>query len=183
MDAQLKIISKYLSFILRHQPQAIGLQLDAQGWAAIDELIDKTRDHAIDRALLELVVETNDKQRFSISSDGERIRANQGHSLAVDLQLEAQRPPLRLFHGTAQRFMPSILSQGLLKQGRHHVHLTESLAVARAVGGRYGKPMILEIAAQAMYEAGFEFFRSPNNVWLVDHVPQVFIMQSETLAL
>lgn len=175
MDKELKAISKYFSFLLRHQPEAIGLQLNDQGWAPIDDLIKKTTDFKLTRELIEIIVETNDKQRFSISEDGDLIKANQGHSIEVNLNLTAQEPPEILLHGTSERFIKLIESIGLTKQKRHHVHLTESEAVAKTVGGRYGKPIILAIPAKKMHQDGYTFFKTVNNVWLADHIPIVYI--------
>jgi len=163
--------SKYLSFILRHQPQAIDLALNNHGWASIDELLSKTTDIYLTRELLQIVVETNSKQRFAISDDGLYIRANQGHSIAVDLALKPSKPPSVLLHGTAERFLPMILREGLVKGERHHVHLTESYDVARAVGARYGKPVILQIQTQPLVAQNIDFFKTPNLVWLVNAVP------------
>ncbi|MBU2712073.1 RNA 2'-phosphotransferase [Zooshikella harenae] len=175
MDKQLKKVSKYLSFLLRHKPDSIGLILDEQGWASIAALIELTTDVELSREIIEVVVETNDKQRFSISEDGTKIRANQGHSIAIDLNLAPIEPPGCLYHGTATRFLASIMEKGITKQQRHHVHLTESIAVGKAVGGRYGKPVILVIDAQAMFQDGFVFFKTANNVWLVEEVPPAYI--------
>lgn len=171
MQKDLKKISKYLSFILRHKPEAIGLSLDASGWASIDEIIALTKSFPLNRAVIELVVETNDKQRFQLDFDNNRIRANQGHSIDVDLQLTPVQPPEVLLHGTAERFLSSILKTGLIKQKRHHVHLTESEEVASSVGSRYGNPVVLQIDARKMSAEGVNFYRSANNVWLVDAVP------------
>lgn len=179
MDQQLKKISKYLSFLLRHKPDSIGLKLDNQGWASIDELIELTTDIKLSREIIEIVVETNDKQRFSISDTGTKIKANQGHSITIDLNLAPTEPPAYLHHGTASRFLESILEKGITKQQRHHVHLTESLAVAKAVGSRYGKPVILCIDSQAMVKDGFDFFKTTNNVWLVDEVLPAYLKISE----
>lgn len=171
----IKAVSKYFSYLLRHQPDAIGLQLDKSGWASIDELIEKTTDFVLTRDLVDVVVETNDKQRFSISDDGLLIRANQGHSIGVDLDLMPMVPPEYLLHGTAERFVPAIREFGLKKMQRHHVHLSASAAVARNVGSRYGKPVLLEVKAKAMHDEGFVFFKTANNVWLVDNVPIHYI--------
>lgn len=171
MEKDLTKVSKYLSYLLRHKPEAVGVVLDEQGWASVDELIEKTVDFELSVDLLRLVVETNDKQRFCLSDDGTRIRANQGHSIDVDLALQPQEPPEVLLHGTAERFWGSIEDNGLEKRGRHHVHLSVSESVAMSVGQRYGTPVLLEIAAGKMFRDGFEFFRTANNVWLVDHVP------------
>lgn len=177
MAQELTKISKYLSFILRHQPVAIGLSLDSNGWASINELIKKTTDFELTHDLLNLVVETNDKQRFVIDLQQNKIRANQGHSIDVDLSLEPLVPPAVLLHGTAERFYQSIKQQGLTKQKRHHVHLSESATIATSVGSRYGKPILLEIDAKRMYEQGYKFYRSANNVWLVETVPSQFIKE------
>lgn len=178
MNTSITAISKYFSYLLRHHPEAIGLTLDEQGWASIDELIAKTRDFVLTHELINIVVETNDKQRFSISADGQKIRANQGHSIDVDLALSPMQPPDILLHGTAEKFIASIMRDGLSRQQRHHVHLTESRAVAQAVGSRFGKAVILVIAARRMQVDGYVFFKTANNVWLVDHVPVSYIAQS-----
>ena len=173
-----KRLSKFLSFILRHHPESIGIQLDAQGWVDIDELLQAAREDGqpFTRDLLEAVVRDNDKQRFSISNDGCRIRANQGHSLrSVELELEPRCPPDELYHGTVPRFLESIREQGLLKGARNSVHLSADRTTAISVGSRRGKPVVLEIAALAMAEQGYEFFLSENGVWLTETVPPDFI--------
>lgn len=175
MEKELTKVSKYLSFILRHKPEEIGLELDANGWGAVEDLINKTTDVPLTKELLEIVVETNDKQRFVYSEDGMKIRANQGHSINIKLDLPRLRPPEFLFHGTAERFWSSIHNDGLVKGGRHHVHLTESVAVAKSVGARYGKPVLLKISSQRMSDEGVKFYKTPNNVWLVDFVPVNYI--------
>lgn len=177
MEKKLTKVSKYLSFLLRHKPEVIGLKLDEQGWASIDELIDKTSDFELDDEILKVVVETNDKQRFALDMEERKIRANQGHSIDVDLDLEPVIPPDTLLHGTAGRFIEAIMAEGLTKQNRHHVHLSESESVASAVGQRYGKLVLLKIDAKRMYQEGYEFFRSANNVWLVNSVPACYISQ------
>lgn len=174
-DASLEKISKYLSFLLRHQPEAIGLSLDAQGWASIDELINKSRNPKLSRETLLLVVQTSDKQRFALDENAELIRANQGHSIAVDLDLTPQTPPAWLYHGTAERFLPAIREQGLIKGKRHHVHLSATPEIAKAVGARYGKPVILQIPAEKMHAEGIVFYQTANHVWLVNHVPPEFL--------
>lgn len=149
-------ISKFLSFILRHKPESIGLDLDESGWANIDDLITRTNQFseltAIDRKLLFAVVNSNDKKRFSISEDGLRIRARQGHSIHVDLQLQQVIPPDRLYHGTATRFLRRILQEGLKPQNRHHVHLSTDIDAAAAIGKRHGKPAILSINSREMHQ-------------------------------
>jgi putative RNA 2'-phosphotransferase len=169
--------SKFLSLVLRHQPQTIGLTLDASGWAAVDELIAQSAlaRRPLTRPLIEEVVRTNDKKRFALSDDGSRIRANQGHSIDVDLGLGAIEPPARLYHGTALRFLDSILASGLDKRQRHHVHLSESTSTAMAVGARYGAPVLLEINAGAMFRDGCTFFQAQNNVWLTDQVAPQYL--------
>ncbi|MBN3792460.1 RNA 2'-phosphotransferase [Burkholderia sp. Ac-20353] len=170
--------SKYLSYLLRHEPQAIGLQLDQEGWADIDALIAGAARHgqALDRATIEAVVATNDKKRFALSDDGRRIRAVQGHSTpAVQRQYPEQPPPAVLYHGTATRFRESIRERGLKAGARHHVHLSQDLRTAVTVGKRYGKPVVLAIQAGRMHERGFRFFLAENGVWLVDAVPAEFL--------
>lgn len=170
-------ISKFLSLILRHKPETIGLELDEQGWASIDDIICRASAHGrvLDRGMIDEVVATNDKNRFSISSDGTKIRANQGHSVQVELGLTPVKPPSALYHGTATRFLESILSQGLHPSGRHHVHLSSDRETAKKVGQRHGKPVILKVEAGAMDSAGHVFYRSDNGVWLTDHVPVQYI--------
>ena len=177
MNQKIISTSKFISLVLRHQPEKIGLQLDGNGWADIDELLRQAGKAGknISRALLEEVVADNGKQRFVISDDGKRIRANQGHSIEVDLGLAPLRPPESLFHGTASRFVDSILATGLERRSRHHVHLTESATTAEAVGRRYGQLVMLRIASGAMAAQGHVFFRSANDVWLVESVPPRFI--------
>lgn len=170
--------SKFLSFVLRHEPQAIGLTLDSEGWANIDALIDgAARDgRTLDRALIENVVASSDKKRFSISPDGQSIRAVQGHSTkSVELQFEEKQPPETLYHGTATRFMDSINEQGLIPGSRHHVHLSQETATASAVGQRYGTVVILQVAARQMQEQGFKFYQAENGVWLTERVPAEFL--------
>jgi putative RNA 2'-phosphotransferase len=170
--------SKFLSFVLRHEPQAVGLTLDSEGWANIDALIDgAARDgRTLDRALIENVVASSDKKRFSISPDGQSIRAVQGHSTkSVELQFEEKQPPETLYHGTATRFMDSINEQGLIPGSRHHVHLSQETATASAVGQRYGTVVILQVAARQMQKQGFKFYQAENGVWLTERVPAEFL--------
>ncbi len=170
--------SKFLSLVLRHKPETIGVTLDQQGWVDVDELLEKmnAKGHPISRAQLEQIVAENDKKRFAFSEDGRRIRANQGHSVAVDLSLRPLEPPLVLYHGTVRRNRSSIEENGLLKQQRQHVHLSADRETAQLVGQRYGKPVILEITAQQMQKDGYAFFRSENGVWLTDQVPPAYIV-------
>lgn len=173
-------LSKFLSLILRHQPEKIGLTLDAQGWVSIAQLLSQAQAHGhtlSHTALLEIVAH-NDKQRFAISTDGLRIRANQGHSLAVDLALLPQTPPDVLFHGTASRFLAKILAEGLQPMQRHHVHLSTNADLALSVGARYGLPQLLWIDAKQMAADGYSFYCTENGVWLTDHVPVAYIQQN-----
>jgi putative RNA 2'-phosphotransferase len=170
-------LSKFLSYVLRHKPDAIGLSLDAQGWVAIGDLIDKSRTAGTEFTREELlhVVVTSDKKRFSVSADGQRIRAAQGHSVTVQRGLSPQVPPDVLYHGTATRFLASILSEGLKRQSRQQVHLSLDEAKARRVGERHGQPVILEVDTLRMHAEGFKFFLADNGVWLTDHVPPGFL--------
>jgi putative RNA 2'-phosphotransferase len=174
---KLKSASKFLSFVLRHHPEEIGISLDSSGWANIADLIALTqnRKQPLTEELILEIVATNDKQRFALSSDGLRIRASQGHSVAIDLQLLPQTPPDILYHGTATRFLESIQQQGLLPGTRQHVHLSADQNIALQVGQRHGKPFVLTVNALKMHESGCEFYRSDNGVWLVAAVPAEFI--------
>jgi putative RNA 2'-phosphotransferase len=170
-------LSKFLSFVLRHDPGTIGLRLDAQGWARIDELIRKASaaGRKFRREDLLDVVATNDKKRFSLSEDGLRIRAAQGHSVAVDLGLPPREPPQVLYHGTATRFLDAIWLEGLKPQARQQVHLSTDAATALRVGQRHGKPIVLQIDAHVMHAHGFKFYFADNGVWLTDSVPREFL--------
>ncbi|WP_459212286.1 RNA 2'-phosphotransferase [Aquimarina rhabdastrellae] len=170
-------ISKFLSLILRHKPQTIGIQLDKEGWTSIDILLQKAnkRFPGLNREILYQVVAQNDKKRFSLNEDKTLIRASQGHSVKVDLGYQEQKPPAILYHGTIAKFLPVIQEQGLLKMQRHHVHLSEDIETATKVGSRRGKPVILTIDAKKMHESDIKFYRSQNGVWLTDHVPSLYI--------
>jgi putative RNA 2'-phosphotransferase len=178
MDKKLVRISNFLSLVLRHKPETIGLSLDRRGWARVDELIAATNRAGVplDQALLRQVVEQNDKQRFAFSDDGLRIRASQGHSLPVDLGLEPLAPPQFLYHGTATRFLNSIRRHGLIPRGRVHVHLSPDEPTALRVGKRHGKPVVLTVQAGRMHRDGFKFYRSANRVWLTQKVPVEYLM-------
>lgn len=175
-------ISKFLSYVLRHEPEAIGLSLDVNGWANIDELIAKStaKGTVFTREELDSVVAHNDKKRFVINSDGTKIRASQGHSITVELNLQQVVPPEILYHGTAERFRPAIYQEGLRKMERQHVHLSKERETAYQVGIRYGKPVILEIEAGRMHRDGFTFFLSENGVYLTDHVPVKYFKDEDT---
>ncbi len=172
-DQQTKRISKFLSLVLRHKPQTIQLNLNEQGWADVDELLTKMTKHRknITFDQLQYVVENNDKQRFTFNDDQTKIRANQGHSNDIQLNLEAQTPPKTLYHGTATRFLESIFEKGLIKGKRQHVHLSSDIETATKVGNRHGKIAMLTVQSGKMHEAGFEFYLSKNGVWLTDHIP------------
>jgi putative RNA 2'-phosphotransferase len=180
MDRRLVTLSKYLAKHLRHAPEALGLTLQPGGWVSVDELLaaSERAGFAIHYDDLLECVETNDKQRFSFDDTGDLIRANQGHSTAVDLQLAQATPPAILFHGTVERFLAPIRAEGLKKGKRHHVHLSADVETARKVGARRGKPIILQIAAGKMHEQGIAFFLSANGVWLTDAVPAVFLTKT-----
>jgi putative RNA 2'-phosphotransferase len=169
--------SKFLSLILRHQPEIIGLSLDENGWAEVSQLIELANKQgtALTPELLEEVVATNDKKRFAFNADKSRIRASQGHSIAVDLALVPQQPPAYLFHGTATRFLDSIRDRGLLPGSRQHVHLSEDESIAKNVGQRHGKPIVLKVRSGEMAQAGTSFFLSDNGVWLTDNVPSQYL--------
>lgn len=168
-------ISKYLSYILRHSPESINIEMDNHGWVWINDLIDKTTKYDLSYDLIKAVVKTNRKKRFSISEDGKRIRANQGHSLEIDLDLEEKEPPQVLYHGTAKRFLEKILDEGLKPMGRHDVHLSLQESTAVEVGKRYGQPVVLEIMSQKMYEDDIKFYESDNGVWLTGYVDPKYI--------
>lgn len=170
-------LSKLLSLVLRHDPARIGLRLDAAGWVSISDLLDALRRTGTpaSRADLEMVVRTNNKQRFAIDSVSDMIRANQGHSVNVDLGLVPAIPPEVLFHGTPERNVDAILREGLVKGSRHAVHLSADIATARRVGARRGRPVVLTVTSSVMHAAGHGFTRSANGVWLVERVPPEYI--------
>ncbi len=174
---ELKQKSKWLSKHLRHSPQKVGLILEDGGWVTVDDLLKAANRNHMPMTLRELdeVVANNDKQRFSFDSKGHKIRANQGHSVEIDLQLQPLTPPATLFHGTATKNKEAILAQGLNKGKRHHVHLSREVQTAIQVGSRHGKPLVLTIDALGMHANGFDFYRSDNGVWLVEEVPPRFI--------
>lgn len=170
-------ISRFLSLVLRHKPEKIGLNLNANGWVQVDELIEKA-EHAglsLSRPLLEKIVQTNDKKRFCFSPDGKMIRANQGHSIPVDLGLQPQEPPAVLYHGTASRFIESISRSGINPMGRQFVHLSLDKSTALKVGARHGAPIVVSVLAGQMHAQGLEFYLSDNNVWLTRFVPPGYL--------
>jgi putative RNA 2'-phosphotransferase len=166
-------ISKFLSLVLRHKPEELGLELDAAGWVPVNDLLEAAAFHGMkfSREQLDEVVRTNEKKRFAFSADGRMIRANQGHSVEVELGYEPAVPPPILYHGTVERFLPSIRKQGLIKGNRQHVHLSPDVDTAIGVGNRRGKPVVLKVSSGQMQADGFAFYLSANGVWLTDHVP------------
>ncbi len=171
--------SRFLSLVLRHQPDLLGIELDSAGWVEVDVLLAAlaANGRETSRAQLQEIVATNDKQRFAFNADATRIRASQGHSIDVDLEYRACQPPTLLYHGTVARFLDSIRRQGLDKRSRHHVHLSATIETATTVGRRRGDPVILEVDAAKMVQAGHSFFVSENGVWLTDAVPPDFIRE------
>jgi putative RNA 2'-phosphotransferase len=174
---QLKKISKSMSYVLRHRPDTIGIELQENGWIGVDELL-----RAFDRngkpftyEVLKRVVTENDKQRFEFSADGLQIRARQGHSVEVDLGYTPSEPPEKLYHGTATRNLDSIRAQGLVKGNRHHVHLSTNIETMFQVAMRHGKPAVLRVDSARMHGDGFQFFVTGNQVWLTDHVPPQYL--------
>ena len=177
MTRDLVKVSKFLSLVLRHQPERIGLDLDANGWADIAHLVERAAAHGMPLTI-ELILEvvaTSDKQRFALDADQGRIRANQGHSVDVDLGVEPVEPPPILFHGTAARSIAAIRTAGLKPGQRRHVHLSPDAATATKVGSRHGKPVVLRVLSGRLWALGSQFFRSANGVWLTDAVPAEFI--------
>lgn len=172
-----KTVSKFLSLVLRHSPEKIGLKLDENGWADVDELILKCskKGQKLDAVLLDYVVENNDKKRFAYNEDKTKIRASQGHSISVELNLNEAEPSEFLYHGTVAKFLENIKKKGLQKMSRQHVHLSKDRETAIKVGGRRGVPQILTVRSGAMYKDGFKFYLSENNVWLTDQVPAKYI--------
>jgi putative RNA 2'-phosphotransferase len=177
MEKQLKHISKLLSLVLRHQPEAIGISLNENGWADVPELIKKINatGNTIDFALLQTVVDTNDKKRFIFNEDKTMIRANQGHSIEVELDLKEVAPPDFLYHGTVLKFLEAIKKDGLKKMSRQHVHLSKEAQTATIVASRRGAPVILTVNAMVMHTEGFKFYLSENGVWLTNEVPAKYI--------
>ncbi len=170
-------ISKFLSLILRHKPETIGLNLDENGWADVTELMTKAAKIGVKFTEEELdeVVATNEKKRFAFSEDKTKIRASQGHSVEVNLELKPIRPPEILYHGTVEKFIESITAEGLKKMSRQHVHLSADIETAKKVGGRRGSPVILNVNAGLMHLEGVLFYQSDNGVWLTDHVETKYI--------
>ncbi|MET3896083.1 putative RNA 2'-phosphotransferase [Devosia sp. UYZn731] len=173
----MKELGRLLSNVLRHAPERLGITIDEHGWTPVEPLIAHARKAGfkIDRAILERVVAENDKQRFTLSADGQRIRAAQGHSIPIDLGLPPSEPPEVLFHGTARHNLDAIFAKGLLAGRRRHVHLSLSQETAIKVGGRHGTPVVLRIAAGRMHADGIEFWRADNGVWLTVEVSPAYL--------
>ncbi len=168
--------SKYMSLILRHKPEVIGIQLDEHGWANVDELIAGiAMTQPFDMNLLEKIVAEDNKQRYSFNEDKTLIRANQGHSIPVDVELKKTKPPAVLYHGTGEKYTASIDDQGLIPKSRLYVHLSKDIDTAKKVGSRHGKPVIYEVDAERMQQDGFDFYLSVNGVWLTKSVPTGYL--------
>lgn len=181
MNKNLTQTGKFISLVLRHKPGEIGLQLDENGWADVNELIEKLnkKGAGIDLEILNEIVATNNKKRFSFNDDKTKIRANQGHSIEVDVELQPATPPDVLYHGTAEKHISSIMASGLNKRQRLHVHLSAHYDTAINVGSRHGKPVVLHVDAAAMSRDGIVFYLSQNNVWLVDSVPVQYLRKAD----
>ena len=176
----LQSISKYISLILRHKPWVIGITLDENGWAKVDELIKGiAKDRKFDMAMLEEIVRTDNKQRYAFSADKSLIRANQGHSVSVDVELKEKQPPEILWHGTGKKFETSIDKNGLVSKNRLYVHLSQDEETAVKVGERHGKPVLYNVFAKRMYDDGYKFYISENGVWLTEKVPARYIEKLE----
>lgn len=175
--------SKFISLILRHRPEAIGISLDTHGWADVEALIsgiNRSGGHTIDMEVLEEIVRTDEKQRYSFNEDHTKIRANQGHSISVDVDLEEKNPPDILWHGTGEKYVSSIDKKGLIPKGRLYVHLSSDIETARKVGSRHGKPVIYEIDCRKMKEDGYRFFLSANHIWLTKEVPAKYLKKTSS---
>lgn len=174
-----KKISKFMSLILRHKPDVVGLELDKNGWVDIKDLVYSINKYygteTISLGSINKIVSSDNKNRYEIDLDGKRIRARQGHSVDVDLSLNEKIPPEILYHGTCIRFLDSILKNGIDKRSRQYVHLSENVATATIVGKRHGAPSVLSIRSGDMYRNGFKFYKSTNNVWLTDHVSKDYV--------
>ena len=166
-------VSKFIALILRHQPDAIGISLDEHGWADVEELIAgiNAAGRHLDRELLEEIVRIDEKQRYRFNEDHSRIRANQGHSISVDVELKEALPPEILWHGTGEKSRDAIEKEGLKPMGRLYVHLSADRQTARKVGSRHGRPVIFRVNAEQMAKEGFHFYLSENHVWLTKEVP------------
>ena len=179
-EKQITQISKFLSLVLRHQPEIIGIQLDQNGWVNVSELIEKANKYGVsfDNDLLHHIVQTNSKKRFAFNETLDKIRASQGHSIAIELGYESQKPPAILYHGTGKKSVESIIDKGLEKRDRQHVHLSSDIETAIKVGQRHGKPFVFIVLAEQMHEDNFQFFIADNGVWLTDNVPAKYLKRN-----
>ena len=176
----LKDVSKYMSLILRHKPEAIGISLDEHGWANVEELIAGiAKNDEFNMEILEEIVRTDEKQRYSFNEDKTLIRANQGHSIPVDVELEEKEPPEILWHGTGEKYVSAIDEEGLISKSRLYVHLSKDEETAVKVGTRHGKPVIYHVLAKQMYDDGYKFYHSVNGVWLTKEVPVKYLTKIE----
>ena len=176
--SNIKNTSKFISLILRHKPETVGISLDEHGWADVQALIDginASGGHHLDMDLLEEIVRTDEKQRYSFNEDHTLIRANQGHSIPVDVELEEKTPPALLYHGTGEKYVPAIDEHGLIPKSRLYVHLSADMPTAKKVGSRHGKPVIYEVDCERMTADGFKFYLSANHVWLTKVVPKEYL--------
>jgi putative RNA 2'-phosphotransferase len=176
----LTAISKYMSLILRHKPETIGISLDEHGWADVDELImGIAKTHEFNMDILKEIVYSDNKQRYSFNEDKTLIRANQGHSIPVDVELDEVEPPIELWHGTGAKYVASIVEQGLIPKTRLYVHLSEDIDTAVKVGMRHGKPVIYIVKAGDMFSDGYKFYLSKNGVWLTKQVPVKYLVKQD----
>lgn len=180
-EKQLTHISKFLSLVLRHQPETIGIELDQNGWVDVNILVEKSNNYGVnfDIETLKRIVEINSKKRFAFNEGFDKIRASQGHSIEIELGYINQKPPEILFHGTGENSVQSILDSGLEKRTRHHVHLSSNIETAIKVGQRHGKPFVFKVLAEEMYNDNFQFFISDNGVWLTDNVPRKYLKHDD----
>ena len=180
MENEFKV-SKLLSLILRHNPDKIGITLDKNGWVDVNSLLENLKKEKVDLTFMELkgIVDNNNKKRFAFSDDFKKIRASQGHSLEIDLDYKEQKPPEILFHGTATKNLNLILTEGIKKMSRHHVHLSQDVVTALQVGKRHGNPLILKVDSYRMYRDGLVFYLSENSVWLIEFVPSKYVQIDE----
>lgn len=180
-EKQLLKTSKFLSLVLRHQPEIIGLELDQNGWVDINDLLQKSNNHGqqLDRHILNHIVATNSKKRFAFNDNLDKIRASQGHSIEIELGYTNQKPPTLLFHGTSEQSVQSIQVSGLEKRNRQHVHLSSQIETAINVGKRHGKPVVFKVQAEQMYLDNYAFFFSDNCVWLTECVPPKYLKRME----
>jgi len=178
VESKLVRISKFLSLVLRHRPETIGISLDTEGWADVEELVKKAFEAGVilDRPILRQVVEHGEKKRFSFNDDGTKIRANYGHSIPIVLKDESAEPPEFLYHGTAMQFLESVRYEGLKPGTRQYVHLVDDEQKAIEVGRRHGEPVLITIQARLMHEKGFEFFKMESGIWLTKNVPTAYMV-------